>query len=178
MGCSEPPLTGDGAPHQCPLDELASIYADVRAILMVLLVFKGRKAPTEVTATGILHKTGADVQGSVALKFSATETATVNYTIRGETPEIVTFIGTKGRIEICTPAHAPTAVKITRATGGRGGMETQTFDFPLPVSDNAVSRGHAYTQTCCPPAPLPTKMCSKGIGWRCFVSLVEVGVGC
>ena len=95
--------------------------------------FKGRKAPTKVTATGILHTTGADVQGSVALKFGAAETATVNYTIRGETPETVTFIGTKGQIEICTPAHAPTAVKITKATA-HGTTATQTFHFPLPAT--------------------------------------------
>ena len=34
-----PPLTGVGAPHQCPLGKLAmllSLYADVRSIWMVL----------------------------------------------------------------------------------------------------------------------------------------------
>ena len=33
--------TRDGAPHQCPLDALASIYADMLSILMVMLAFKG-----------------------------------------------------------------------------------------------------------------------------------------
>lgn len=73
------------------------------------------------------------VQGSVALKFGPAETATVNYTIRGETPETVTFIGTKGRIQIGTPAHAPTSVTITKATGERGAMASVTHDFPLPA---------------------------------------------
>ena len=44
MGCSDPPLTGVGAPHQCPLGKLAMLpflYTDVRSILMVLLAFKG-----------------------------------------------------------------------------------------------------------------------------------------
>ena len=91
-----------------------------------------RKAPTQAKATGILHSCGADVQGSVALKFGNAETATVNYTIRGETPETVTFIGSKGQIEICGPAHAPISVKITTATGSRGAMTSETFDFPLP----------------------------------------------
>ena len=32
MGCTGP--TGDGAPHQRPLDERVSIHADVRSLLM------------------------------------------------------------------------------------------------------------------------------------------------
>ena len=44
MGCSKPPFTGVGAPHQCLLGKLAmlpSLRTDVRSILMVLLAFKG-----------------------------------------------------------------------------------------------------------------------------------------
>ena len=39
MGCTDPLRRGVGAPHQCPLESVASylIHADVRAILMVLL---------------------------------------------------------------------------------------------------------------------------------------------
>ena len=33
-GLHRPPVTGDGAPRQCPLDALVSIYADVRSLLM------------------------------------------------------------------------------------------------------------------------------------------------
>ena len=38
-----------------------------------------RKAPTEVKATGILHSCGADVQGSVALKFGQASSPLLNY---------------------------------------------------------------------------------------------------
>ena len=46
MECTDPPLTGVGAPHQFHLGRFAmppSLYTDVRSILMVLLAFKGHK---------------------------------------------------------------------------------------------------------------------------------------
>ena len=47
------PLTGVGAPHQCPLGKLAmlpSLCTDVRSILMIVLVFKGRASCRESDA--------------------------------------------------------------------------------------------------------------------------------
>ena len=45
MGCTDPLKRGVGAPHQCPLESVASylqlIHADVRSILTVLWQFKG-----------------------------------------------------------------------------------------------------------------------------------------
>ena len=55
MGCSDPPLTGVGAPHQCPLGKfsmLLSLYTDVRSILMVLLTFQRQASPALQKANG------------------------------------------------------------------------------------------------------------------------------
>ena len=54
MGCTDPLGRGVGAPHQCPLESVASylIYADVFAnsILMVLWHFKGT---IDMSASGL-----------------------------------------------------------------------------------------------------------------------------
>ena len=59
MGCSDPPLTGVGAPHQCPLGKLAmlpSLYTDVRSMLMVLLAFQRPKNVTkQVNFMRVVH---------------------------------------------------------------------------------------------------------------------------
>ena len=69
-------------------------------------------------------------------------TATFTYTLNAETPEEMTYVGTKGSIHIASPAHCP--VKMVIKTEGpnhaRGDARIEEVcEFPLPVNKDGVN---------------------------------------
>lgn len=50
---------------------------------------------------------------------------------QAETPCETLYVGTKGRITLASPAHAPIRLDLRTVTG-RGKTEAETFHFPLP----------------------------------------------
>jgi dihydrodiol dehydrogenase / D-xylose 1-dehydrogenase (NADP) len=42
------------------------------------------------------------------------------------------IVGTKGRARVLGPAHIAAALELTTARGGRGAVETERLDYPLP----------------------------------------------
>jgi dihydrodiol dehydrogenase / D-xylose 1-dehydrogenase (NADP) len=113
--------------------------------------------PEKILVSGQLDKmTGVDLQAAISLQFAATGdvspaldpnntmestpklpgagVATISYGMLGESEEITTVVGTKGRLTIHTPCHCPTRLTVRLKGHGRGNAAAIThYEFPLPV---------------------------------------------
>lgn len=76
------------------------------------LVF-GTQYPKEIKAMGTIVN-GIDTMMSASLKYSDTQFANIGCNFYCNTPEVHDITGTKGRIRIESPSHAPTSFEITR----------------------------------------------------------------
>ena len=120
------------------------------------LLFFGSRMPDQVHVVGQVDtdRTGVDLQAAMALRFAAvtkdqdsnsseedgnsphvrgTGVATINYGMMGESEEITSVVGTKGRLTIHSPCHCPTSLTVKIKGTGRG-QATQSiqYNFPLP----------------------------------------------
>ena len=123
------------------------------------LLFMGSRMPSQIHVVGQVDtdRTGVDLQAAMTLGFdeipeSTTDTnsnlangdtnsphirgtgvATVSYGMLGESEEITTVVGTKGRLTIHSPCHCPTKLTVTVKAFGRGqATETIHYNYPLP----------------------------------------------
>jgi dihydrodiol dehydrogenase / D-xylose 1-dehydrogenase (NADP) len=73
--------------------------------------------------------------------------AIVSYGMLGESDEITTVVGTKGRLTIHSPSHCPTSLTVTIKGYGRGNATDEIrYDFPLPkpIHDTYSSMDYVY----------------------------------
>eukprot|EP01124_Arcella_intermedia_P018117 TRINITY_DN25083_c0_g1_i1.p1 TRINITY_DN25083_c0_g1~~TRINITY_DN25083_c0_g1_i1.p1 ORF type:complete len:343 (+),score=80.81 TRINITY_DN25083_c0_g1_i1:39-1067(+) len=96
-----------------------------------LLLGNGDK-PIEVKANGFIEG-GIDVAGTASLKYPNNRLGVINWNAFVDLPETATIVGTKGKIVINPPYHAPTSVTISPSDG-----KEETFQFPLPDCPNAT----------------------------------------
>jgi hypothetical protein len=57
--------------------------------------------------------------------------ATIGFTLRAQTPEEATYIGSKGYMRLASPSHAPTKLILVTPLG-RSSSKEEVFEFPLP----------------------------------------------
>ena len=123
------------------------------------LLFMGSRIPDQIHVVGQVDtdRTGVDLQAVMTLRFDAiqetgdtnnasngsgstnsphipgTGVATVSYGMLGESEEITTVVGTKGRLTIHSPCHCPTSMTVTVKAFGRGqATEKLHYNYPLP----------------------------------------------
>jgi len=106
----------------------------VQAATMVF----GGTVPDTIACSGQLSSTGCDEDGLLSLTWAGKGGASLMFTLKANTPEHVTIIGSKGNIEIRSPAHCPTKIIVNRMKG-RGLFEPEEFTFELPK----CSEGHS-----------------------------------
>lgn len=133
--------------YQRKLGGGASLLVASYPIAAALLFFNGR-APDKIQVSGQVDAaTGVDLQAVINLQFSPTSLtqsddtpklpgaglATLTYGMLGESEEVTTVVGTKGRLTIHSPCHCPTRLTVTLKGQGRGNAaQTLRYDFPLP----------------------------------------------
>lgn len=112
------------------------------------LAYGGAK-PTDIKATGLIGPSGVDEYGSYSLRFADKGVAALTVTIKAETPEVTTYVGTRGYVRLNSPSHAPTSVLVA-VTADRGKFDEQTFRYTPPVCPDPSklkfpgSEGFAY----------------------------------
>uniref|UniRef100_A0A7S0ZAH4 D-xylose 1-dehydrogenase (NADP(+), D-xylono-1,5-lactone-forming) n=1 Tax=Timspurckia oligopyrenoides TaxID=708627 RepID=A0A7S0ZAH4_9RHOD len=117
----------------------ALLYVGVYPISMIPFAF-GNEKPCQVLATGYFdQKLQVDMNGAISAMYKDGRIATVMYGLTGETAEETTVVGSKGRIVIHTPAHCPLRMTVFRKKDGRGNVEPQTYEFPLPAIPQSVN---------------------------------------
>ncbi|KAJ1631426.1 hypothetical protein T492DRAFT_905990 [Pavlovales sp. CCMP2436] len=74
-----------------------------------------------------------DTSCQVSLSFNGgKQSAVVTYGWLGEGAQESVWVGTKGRVVLCNPAHAPTLIRLTLQAGKRGKYTTTEQNFPMP----------------------------------------------
>ncbi|CAM9310474.1 unnamed protein product [Heterosigma akashiwo] len=111
---------------------------------LALLGFSGQGEPTAVRAAGLLGPTGIDTAATVALTWPGAGVAQLSYSLLGETDEECDIVGKKGRIRINTPFHCPTSLTVTVKNEGRGNVERETLEFPLPDEPPAIAASGGF----------------------------------
>lgn len=120
------------------------------------LLFMGSRMPDQIHVVGQVDadRTGVDLQAAMTLRFDdmaksgdniasdntnsphilGTGVANISYGMLGESEEITTVVGTKGRLTIHSPCHCPTSLTVTVKAFGRGqATETIHYNYPLPT---------------------------------------------
>ena len=65
--------------------------------------------------------------------------------ILGESEEVTTALGTKGRIKICSPGHCPTKGVVTRKASGRGNSGGEdVYEYALPEDTEEIIKAGRY----------------------------------
>jgi len=65
--------------------------------------------------------------------------------ILGESEEVTTALGTKGRIKICSPGHCPTKIVVTRKASGRGNSGGEdVYEYALPKDTEEIIKAGRY----------------------------------
>ena len=62
----------------------------------------------------------------------------------GESEEVTTVFGTKGRLKICSPGHCPTKLEATIKNAGRGNVSTEVYEYALPEDTDAINKAGGY----------------------------------
>jgi len=107
---------------------------------MACLGFSGQE-PKDISTSGMIGSTGIDTMAGILMKYD-TGMATLVYSLLCESDEETTIIGTSGRIRIHTPYHCPSSITVTKKLPGRGNVEKETLEFPLPeVPDKIEASG-------------------------------------
>jgi dihydrodiol dehydrogenase / D-xylose 1-dehydrogenase (NADP) len=147
--------------YQRQLGGGASLLVGPYPVALALLFFGGR-LPEQVHVVGQVDtdRTGVDLQAAVVLRFDAltanedtvesrcstdedlgdansphvrgTGVATISYGMLGESEEITSVVGTKGRFTIHSPCHCPTSLQLKVKGTGRG-QAAQTIDYSYPL---------------------------------------------
>lgn len=102
----------------------------IYSLAFVTMVFGGQ--PQKISAVGKLTEGGVDIYSSVTLEFSNFRFGTIEYTCLAQMGETVTIIGSKGRVHIHSPAHAPVRVTVVKYNGEDGANTEQVSIFPAP----------------------------------------------
>ena len=131
-------------------------------------LFFGGREPDRVHAVGQVDElTGVDLQAALAVSFAPTSDqspaldstqtnentpklpgaglATLMYGMLGESEEVTTVVGTKGRLTIQTPCHCPTTVKVVVKAHGRGQAANEVvYHYPLPEDTEEIDAAGGY----------------------------------
>lgn len=71
--------------------------------------------------------------------------AICSYGFLGESEEMTTVIGTKGRLVIETPGHCPTKVRLSLKAQGRGQKAGETlYEYPLPEETEEIKEAGGF----------------------------------
>jgi predicted dehydrogenase len=89
--------------------------------------------PTEVTGTASLGKTGVDETAAMSLVYGSGAVATLSTTIRANTPQSATIIGTAGKITVHSPFWIPKTLTLARE-----GQADELIELPY------VGNGYNY----------------------------------
>ena len=125
------------------------------------MLANGKGMPDSVKAVGVMDSQkpaggGAELAGSSVLKYSGGSgaefgaggnmggMAVLSTGWLGESSEMTTYVGSKGRITLLPPAHCPTSMLLEVKGEGRAGSSVHTFDFPLPEEAEAVSEAGGF----------------------------------
>ena len=136
--------------------------------IAVALMFFGSRMPEEIRALGQVDAvTQVDLQAAVTLQFPAmaknpnpvpqqdhaTTTAqlpsvrglaTLSYGMLGESEEVTTVVGTKGRLTIHAPGHCPTQLTVRLKQKGRGKVVPNHYEYPLPPDTLEIQTAGGY----------------------------------
>ena len=132
--------------------------------IAVALLFFGSRMPDEIRALGQVDAvTQVDLQAAVTLQFPATAVpqhdqatstvqqlpsvrglATLSYGMLGESDEVTTVVGTKGRLTIHSPGHCPTKLTVWSKQKGRGKVIPNHYEYPLPLDTPAIKAAGGY----------------------------------
>jgi len=101
-------------------------------IAWVLLAFGGKGDPGDLQAVATLHEGGADMTGSVTMKFGEEGVGTAAWSCRSETQKETHICCTRGSIHVTGPwsAHAPEQV-IVKKISENGETTEEVLEFPL-----------------------------------------------
>jgi dihydrodiol dehydrogenase / D-xylose 1-dehydrogenase (NADP) len=145
--------------YQRKLGGGASMLVSMYPLVTVLAMF-GSRRPSVVRAVGQVDApTEVDLQVAILLQFPPNDEssssggyyyndtssptpagagiASLTYGFVGESREITTIVGTKGRITIESPCHCPTSLLVEKKATGRGQVASiERFEFPLPQPDH------------------------------------------
>ncbi|GKY92420.1 hypothetical protein MPSEU_000212600 [Mayamaea pseudoterrestris] len=145
----------------------ATLMTGAYPVAACTLFFGGRE-PSSVHAVGQVDgPTGVDLQAALTVSFPPTSdqspaldssqkdentpklpgagVATMMYGMLGESEEVTTVVGTKGRLSILTPCHCPTTVKVVLKAHGRGqSAEELVYHYPLPVDTDEIKQAGGY----------------------------------
>lgn len=145
----------------------ASLLAGAYPISACTLFFGGRE-PDKIHATGQVDgPTGVDLQAALTVSFPPISNVApvfdkdntdentaklpgagvgiIMYGMLGESEELTTVVGTKGRLTILTPCHCPTSVKVLVKAHGRGKTaEEVTYHFPLPDDTDEIKQAGGF----------------------------------
>lgn len=77
--------------------------------------------------------------------FYSAGAATLTCGILGESEEVTTALGTKGRIKICSPGHCPTKIVVSRKSSGRGNSGgEEVYEYALPEDTEEIIQAGGY----------------------------------
>lgn len=153
----------------------ASLLIAPYPISAALLFFGGRQPETIQAVGQVDARTGVDLQAAVQLQFAATGStpaassdsnnsggsdatastaaptlpgagvASLCYGMLGESGEVTTVVGTKGRLTIESPCHCPTSLTVllgTKATASSSSL--LRYHYPLPPDTPRVAQAGGF----------------------------------
>ncbi|CAM9621800.1 unnamed protein product [Chrysoparadoxa australica] len=131
----------------------ALLYLGPYPIAACTLPFKGHK-PVTVAATGVWDdKAGVDMAAAISVLYSIKDpvagrtfnaVGSLTFNMLGESCEETTYVGTKGRIKILTPAHCPLAMEVTMKQEGRGNVTSKRVEYPLPAETEEMEQAGGF----------------------------------
>jgi len=154
----------DSFVYQRKLGGGANFLVGPYPVAAALMFFDGR-IPDSIKAVGQVDAaTEVDLQAAVSLQFPPTDTdpsrgrdgttaklpgagvATLSYGMLGESEEVTTVVGSKGRLTIQSPCHCPTKLLVQHKKKGRGNVEVTEYEYPLPddTDDIVAAGGYFY----------------------------------
>jgi len=105
---------------------------DIGIYLVQLATMIFGNVEPEMKCTAILSNENVDQEGSLSLTWKDKGSASLLFTLRATTPENTVIMGDQGFLRIHGPAHCPTRMTVSKASGDRGEFLEEDFNFPLP----------------------------------------------
>lgn len=109
----------------------AMLDIGIYLVQLATMIFGGTE-PEIIRGTAILTDENVDQEGCLSLTWKDKGSASLLFTLRATTPENTVIMGDQGFLRIHGPAHSPTRMTLSKASGERGKFVEEDFNFPLP----------------------------------------------